>query len=260
MGLKIKQYFVWISLLLAIVACQRKLTRSNISVTVNAAPEAKVELAPIKIPEAFESAAYQGIRFPSDVFVFYKHHGFEPFWLENNVRSPRADSMIMVIQSARRYGLLPQHYHFHEIPELVLEPMDSSKMARLDILLTDAFLSMASDLKRGRVNKKIVTADSTQIALLTVSLKARDINEVLSSQEPTYEGYRVLKWALNNMLDTLDTIEQNLLLYGNTSDSIDSHRKIQRIEINLERWRNEIEQLDNIYTWNNIPEFLFYLF
>lgn len=258
MNLKIKQCLFSFTLLLAIVACQRKLTTSNTAIAAHATPEVKAEVYPIKIPEAFESAAYQDLRFATDVFGFYKHRGYEPFWLENNGRSARADSMIIIIQSARWYGLLPQRYHFHEIPELVLEPMNREKMARLDIVLTDAFLSMASDLKRGRMNNTI-TADSTQIALLTTSLEAHEINDVLSSQEPAYEGYQQLKRALNNMLDTIDVTEQSLLLYGNTSDSIDSHLKVQRIEINLERWRNEKEQLGDVYTWINVPAFMFYV-
>lgn len=252
-------YLLTVIGLTVIGGCRQPLTTSKTPVMVHASPEARITIDPIKIPEEFESAAYHGLRYADDVYSFYGHRGYEPFWLENNIRSAKADSMIQVIRSARRYGLLPQRYHFHEIPELVLEPMDQKKMARLDIALTDAFLSMASDLKRGRLKKNIQMADSVQIALLTPSLRAADINESLSSQEPRYKAYQLLKQSLNIMLDTMSLAEQHLLLYGITNDSIVSHRKVQQIEINLERWRNEKEQLGHVYAWINVPAFMFYL-
>jgi murein L,D-transpeptidase YcbB/YkuD len=46
---------------------------------------------------------------------------------------------------------------------------------------------------------------------------------------------------------------------GITIDSIELHRKVQRIEINMERWRNESASLKDIYTWINIPSYMFYV-
>ncbi len=252
-----RHYFLCF-LLVVSMGCQRKL--STAVVTTHAAPEVEITIDPIKIPDDYSNSVYHGLRYAGDIFKFYSHRAYEPFWLKNNIRSMQADSMIMMIRSARRYGLLPQRYHFHEIPELMLEPMDRSKMSRLDLLLTDAFLSMANDLKRGSLRKTSAPADSLQVALLTDSLQGEDIKKTLGSQEPVYQGYTELRNALNYMLDTLSLTDQNLLLYGITNDSIDSHRKVQRIEINLERWRTEKEQLDNIYTWINVPAFMFYLY
>jgi L,D-transpeptidase YcbB len=252
------RHFVLCFLLLASMGCQRKI--SSTIATTYAAPVVEITIDPIKIPDDYSNSAYHGLRYGEDIFKFYGHRSYEPFWLRNNMRAMQADSMITMIRSARRYGLLPQRYHFNEIPELMLEPMDRSKMSRLDLLLTDAFLSMANDLKRGRLRKTGATADSLQVALLKDSLQAADIRKTLEAQEPVYQGYAELKNALNKMLDTLSLTDQNLLLYGVTNDSIDSHRKVQRIEINLERWRVEKEHLSNIFTWINVPAFMFYVY
>lgn len=257
----VKQCFLLLLILTVVTGCQRRLVTTLTSTPItHATPDREAPIDPILIPQEYSHEVFNGLRHGDAVFKFYGHHDYTPFWLEKNVRSARADSMIVIIRSARRFGLLPQHYHFHEIPELVLHPTDRGKMARLDIILTDAFFSIAHDLKRGRIPRKGNTElDSTQTALLTDTLKPKDIKSTLASQEPPHKGYVALKGALNNLLDTVNLTDQNLLLYGITNDSIEVHRIAQRIEINLERWRNENESLANTYTWINIPAYMFYV-
>lgn len=255
------RFFLLLLILTVVTGCQRRLvtTRESMPIT-HVRPERETPIDPILIPQEYSHKAFSGLRQGDVVFRFYGHHDYKPFWIEKNERSARADSMIVIIRSARRYGLLPQYYHFHEIPELVLQPGDRGTMARLDIILTDAFLSIAHDLKRGRIPRKGSTElDSTQIALLTDTLKPKDIRSALASQEPLHKGYRALKGALNNLLDTVNLTDQNLLLYGITNDSIEVHRKVQTVEINLERWRNENESLTNTHAWINIPAYMFYV-
>jgi len=218
-------------------------------------------LRPFQIPNDSSSAVYENLRYSGEVFGFYKGRMFKPFWSENNTRSASADSMIMMIKSSRGFGLLPQRYHFQEVPELILEPMNHIKMSRLDIVLTDAFLSMTRDLRNGCLTSNLYgsSLDRAQLLLLSDSLKPSDIRSVLSSQEPRYQGYQALKNALGVILDTVNVTDHNLLMHGITLDSVDVHRKIQRIEINLERWRQEKKTEDSIYVWINIPTYMFYV-
>jgi murein L,D-transpeptidase YcbB/YkuD len=143
----------------------------------------------------------------------------------------------------------------------VLEPGNREKMARLDIVLTDAFFAMVHDLKFGRSSrtKLALKLDSVQVTLLTDSLRPRDIRSILNSQQPSHDGYALLKNAHNNILDTLNRTDYDLLMYGITTDSIEIHRKVQKIEINLERWRQEKVELGNVYAWINVPAYMFYL-
>ena len=218
-------------------------------------------LQPIQIPNDSSLEVYKKLRYSVEVFGFYKGRRFKPFWLENNTRSALADSMIMMIKSSRRFGLLPQRYHFQEVPELMLEPMNHIKMARLDIVLTDAFLTMMRDLRHGCLSPSLYysTGDSAQLMFLTESLKPIDIRSIISSQEPRHQAYQSLKNALNIILDTVNRTDHNLLMYGITLDSVNVHRQIQRIEVNLERWRQEKEREDSIYVLVNVPAYTFYV-
>ena len=251
-----KIFLIVISVIALVTACHQRL------ITAVAEPSAPMEdnpVLPIQISGDQSSAAYQGLRFAREVWDFYADRKFEPFWLENDARSSLADSMIMLVKSSRRFGLHPQYYHFHEIPELVLEPANRVKMARLDIVLTDSFFAMMHDLKVGRSMRNTSGPDNLLIALVTDSLKPRDIRMILKSQQPSHDGYVLLTRALNNILDTINRTDYDLLMYGITTDSIEIHRKVQRIEINLERWRQEKEELGNVYAWINIPAYMFYI-
>lgn len=260
MKLKLKIYFLLLLLAAVVSACQRKVAMSSRS----ALPIPGIEIIPAKpivIPEVFSDNVYIGIRHTKEVFDFYRRHDFSTFWLEQNEGTALADSMIMMVRSARRYGLLPQQYHFHEIPQLMLEPSDERKMARLDVILTDAFLAMAGDLKGGRLKgeKSGTKFDSLQVERLMDSLKVAGARAVLESQEPRYDEYMKLKRALNNILDTINTNDQHLLMNGITNDSIETHMSVQRIEINMERWREETVSLNGTYAIVNVPAFMFYV-
>jgi len=249
---------IFLIVFVLMMGCHRPLATSMVERNVSAQYDA---LQPFQIPNDSSSEVYEKLRYSGEVFGFYKGRKFKPFWLENNNRSALADSMIMMLKSSRRFGLLPQRYHFQEIPELILEPMNHFKMSRLDIVLTDAFLTMMRDLRRGCLTSNMYdsSVDRAPLLFLTESLKPSDIRSVLSSQEPRYQGYRSLKNALGVLLDTVNRTDHNLLMQGITLDSVDVHRKMQRIEINLERWRHEKEMEDSLYVWVNVPAYMFYV-
>jgi L,D-transpeptidase YcbB len=249
---------IFLIVLALMVGCQRQPTTL---VREWKAPAQHDVQQPIQIPNDSSQHVYENLRYSAEIFSFYKGRRFKPFWLDNNTRSALADSMIMMINSSRRFGLLPQRYHFQEVPELMLEPMNHLKMSRLDIVLTDAFLTLMRDLRRGRLtsNQYGSNVDAGQLMFLSESLKPSDLRRVMSSQEPRHQAYWSLKNALSNILDTVNRTDHNLLMHGITFDSVEVHRKIQRIEINLERWRQEKEMADSIYVWVNVPAYMFYL-
>jgi L,D-transpeptidase YcbB len=249
---------IFLIVFVLMLGCHRPPTTSLVESKI---PAQYAVFEPIQIPNDSSLEVYKKLRYSDAVFGFYKGRRFKPFWLENNTRSALADSMIMMIKSSRRFGLLPKRYHFQEVPELILEPMNHIKMARLDIVLTDAFLTMMRDLRHGCLTSSLYssTGASTQLIFLTESLNPSDIRNVISFQEPRHQEYRSLKNALNIILDTVNRTDYNLLMYGITLDSVNVHRKIQRIEVNLERWRQEKEMADSIYVWVNVPAYMFYV-
>lgn len=247
-----------ILILISVTGCQHKVATSGGTSIPQVSEIAAIKA--IRLPGDLSNPVYNDLRFAEAVFSSYERNSFRPFWLERNIPSEKADFMVEIIRSARRYGLLPQHYHSNDLPYLVLETSDSAKMQRLDAVLTDAFLSMAHDLRVGRsTGKNTSVPDSTKVANLLDSIQTSNVKAVLEAQEPSYEGYISLKAALNEMLDTIHVSDQRLLMNGITDDLNGIHRKIQTIEINLERWRNEQASLGQTYAWINIPAYMFYV-
>lgn len=204
----------------------------------------------VTMPADSFDLVYTGVRNDS-IFAFYASHKLKPFWIAESGLTPKADSMISFIKSARFYGLLPQDYHVSEVA-LVRKYGDCVSLFRLDVLLTDAFLTMASDLKNGRLRK--AAADPLRFHLLNDARTAGLVRIQLESQEPKYTGYKHLKAALRNVLDTVSHMHRSLFLSGVISDSLPANRKIQTLEINLERWRWE-KNIPGNYVWVNIPAF-----
>jgi murein L,D-transpeptidase YcbB/YkuD len=119
---------------------------------------------------------------------------------------------------------------------------------------------MAKDLKNGRSNtRENAVADSLRVVNLTDSLSILSVEAVLQAQEPIFDEYKNLKIALNNILDSVASDSQSLLLNGITRDSSQVFQIVQAIEVNLERWRMESASLDGTYAWVNIPAYMMYV-
>jgi murein L,D-transpeptidase YcbB/YkuD len=81
------------------------------------------------------------------------------------------------------------------------------------------------------------------------------VRGVLEAQEPPHDRYQELKKALRQLLNKADSVNFNLLMTGLTYECIDLHKKVQCIEVNMERWRSEKNLMQRKYIWINIPAF-----
>lgn len=192
---------------------------------------------------------YNGLQRPGCVNRYYKRVGNKLIWIENGKLRSQADSLLKFIASIRYYGLLPDNYHFRELRQCVDNPDADT---RTDALLTDTFFSLAHDLKKGRTHQLFARADSVDFLLLNEA-RANGVIRVLQAQEPGYTAYHTLKRALAQALDTSSL--RASLLDGFVSDTLDLCRKIQCVEVNLERWRNETTIQHGRYLLVNIPSF-----
>jgi L,D-transpeptidase YcbB len=251
-------WFHCIILLILIAGCQRKLTTTS-STFLDQPLEAKAVVVPARVPNNDNDSVYQHLRYRNPVFALYAKRSFEPLWLEKKVLSENGKSMIGMIGSARRYGLLPQEYHAYEILKVTQTP-DQNEMLRLEVLLTDAYFSMANDLRYGRLNRKAsLQSDSLKLTNLVDSLAEFDLRSILEAQEPQFNEYQSLKVALNSVLDSIAPDEKTLLFKGITNHRSEVHRTVQVIELNLERWRAESASLNGTYAWVNVPAYMFYV-
>jgi L,D-transpeptidase YcbB len=228
-------------------------------VKVPVKPEIKTSVVvtkPLPMPVDLSNGAYTDLINPEAVIYFYNHRHFEIAWLKGGA-SALADSMVSFLRNVRFNGLLPQNYHLAELTSLPEVPLDTSLYFRKEALLTDAFLSLASDLKYGRLtldtNQRVM--DSTGSQALDSALTKKDVRAVLVSMEPKHLPFQFLKNLLREMLIKTDSADRGTLLAGCTNDSIANHRTIQCVEVNMERWRSELVDLGDQYVWINIPAY-----
>ena len=209
----------------------------------------------ISMPDDSLDPAYKGLK--EEVAGFYRRHKNKPVWCSQTGLSEAGDSLVRFISNVRYYGLLPSNYHFQEIVERLNDGVTAS--ARLDALLTDAFSSIAMDLKFGRLRDRDNSSDSIVTRLLDSVAANGGVLRSLNSVEPRLEGYRQLKSALKVFLDSLPLSERHSVLQNSDGISDPLNSRIQTIEINLERWRSERRLWGPRYVLVNIPAFMLYV-
>ena len=92
---------------------------------------------------------------------FYRGRSYLPAWVDDFGLTAAARSMLDLLRSADAEGLCPEEYHLARLDplaELAADYrrygilFDAAYMARLDLLLSDAFFLYASHLMEGRVD------------------------------------------------------------------------------------------------------------
>ncbi|HTF30697.1 MAG TPA: L,D-transpeptidase family protein [Flavitalea sp.] len=179
---------------------------------------------------------------------FYASRDFSLYW---RGFTPAADSLTQILQRVNRFGLIPQDYHLNEIEKLLKDTLSTDRVSRLDVLLTDSYLTLHAHIRRGRLDPKTLqrldlssAPDAEAIADLQ-NIRNTPIGGHLQSLEPEGVQYHQLKNAL-----------QSFELLGK-DDAIQRNRAVQ-ISLNLERWRWQKPWPDR-YVLVNIPSFLLHV-
>jgi murein L,D-transpeptidase YcbB/YkuD len=156
---------------------------------------------------------------------FYKGRNYQPAWSHEG-RLMQVEMLIKAIDEAYGDGLSPAYYHLSRIRSLVdnvsgkLSP-DPNRLADLDILLTDAFITLGCHLSAGCVNP--VTAASEWFAkggkvdvssLLEQALRKKQIREILMGLRPEKGNYTRLRRALAEYRGMASKGEWSLLSDG----------------------------------------------
>lgn len=143
---------------------------------------------------------------------FYQQTNNNPVWSSEGVLDPQADSLFFYVSHADESGLRPADYHsvaltqaMKRIREDDSARKDAALWAQLDMLMTDAFMKMASHLRFGVVPRDSITlrrdsvySDTLLSNYLTSALHQHIVGVTLRSQEPQHRGYQQLKSAWIN--------------------------------------------------------------
>ncbi len=143
---------------------------------------------------------------------FYQQTSNNPVWSSEGVLDPQADSLFFYVSHADESGLNPAVYHnvaltqaMKRLKEDDAARKDAALWAQVDVLMTDAFMKMASHLHFGIAPRDSITlrrdsvySDTLLANYLTSALHQHIVGATLRSQEPQQRGYEQLKSAWIN--------------------------------------------------------------
>ncbi|MEX2234636.1 MAG: L,D-transpeptidase family protein [Cyclobacteriaceae bacterium] len=189
-----------------------------------------------------------GLTSRQSVRNFYALRDYSLFWSDGTDFRPAADSMLQIVQQANHFGLIPGDYHLDEMQILIKDTFASNRFPRMDVLLTDNYLTMCRHIRHGRLDPKTLqrselslTTDGEAISSLQ-NIHNTSITGQLKALEPEAAAYHRLKTAL-----------QSFQLLG--KDDAVQRERAEKISLNMERWRWQ-KQWPDRYVYVNIPAFI----
>lgn len=170
---------------------------------------------------------------------FYALTGFEPAWGPGPDGAARATLAIDALHGARDHGLTPAHYGVNALRRRS-EPGSLGAAVERELLLTDALLRYAVDLRAGRLRPAAVQPDwgipppprEDPVRELAEAIEAGALAAWLEALPPPHEGYVRLVAALRALHAAADRGGA-----GPRSGPVPSDARIRQVAVNLERWR-----------------------
>ncbi|MEK6749045.1 MAG: L,D-transpeptidase family protein, partial [Pseudomonadota bacterium] len=134
--------------------------------------------------------------------VWYKARQFKLTWVKLLGPSVNALYLRDVLGDADRDALFPEDYHSDAVRELWTKK-DAGSLVRLDLLLTDAFLRYAVEVRAGYQFPRAIDPDwyivpdkIDPLALLKGTLEKKDFAAAMAQLPPAYDEYKRLRQAL----------------------------------------------------------------
>ena len=153
--------------------------------------------------------------------LIYDNNQYTTLWSSQERWKPIGDSLRNFIGEAKLYGLFPDDYHFSLLDSINKQfqadsfassaRRDAVLWAKTDLMLTDAFVQMVSDLKLGRLpqdsltqRKDSVLSDDFYIQQFQIAQQRGSLTDIFHELEPKHAGYRLLKEGIKAFLDSAD--------------------------------------------------------
>jgi murein L,D-transpeptidase YcbB/YkuD len=138
---------------------------------------------------------------------FYEARNYQPAWSRNG-RLEQASTLMEAIEGSYVDGLTPGYYHLERLRSLVASagqerPPSAIQLAHIDLLLSDAFITLGCHLSGGCVDPVAMKAEwfagrrKVDVAsLLEEALRKKRVRETLQRLHPVQAAYDNLKQAL----------------------------------------------------------------
>ena len=180
---------------------------------------------------------------------FYQQRKFSPAWMVKNGEFLLADDLLEEIKNCKKHALEPENYHLKTIETLLKTVRDNrhkpsliyhDTAADLDILLTDAFLLLSSNLLFGIVNPETVhvkgeafNPDIDLASVLNIALKDQTIRKTLQNLAPQHQEYLNLQSALKKYQELASKKESFHITVGETLRYGSSHERVRTLRNRL---------------------------
>jgi murein L,D-transpeptidase YcbB/YkuD len=199
------------------------------------------------------------IHFTELMDSLYEANQYQPIWIRNDKSTPESNSLMNLIENCRLWGLFPNDYHFNILSFIERAfALDTNAArnavfwARKDLLMTDAFMQMAKDLKQGRIPFDTVTLradtvlrDSFYVTTLNRALQSGNISQVLHNLEPHSKGYDSLKSYIGAFLDSANFTPYTYLPYP-YSDSVSFFHLLQKRLVETGNLSDTVPPMDTV--------------
>jgi murein L,D-transpeptidase YcbB/YkuD len=260
--------FLMFFMLLVFISCQDQNRKPGIETAKDKEAEvieklASAELIAKKFPGISSSVGDHKLHAASLLDSIYSKRNYKPIWTERSMREDLYRSII----NASQDGLEPEDYHSSYLKRNLanLAQLDDQQRSLTEIMLTDAFLGLASDYNSGKLDPAeiydIWGVDSNKIdlsGLLNYGLEQQNILAAIDSVTPKHEVYKGLKRSLETYRK-LAANEENPTHIPDLEESIKAEEKNERIPgikrrlKELGYWEREIS--DTAYTYDeNLQE------
>ncbi len=147
-----------------------------------------------------------------DMSRFYQSRGGRLAWVSKLKLNRQGQSFLHVLREADREGLRPEDYLVPAIEELIQKERSPETAAELDLLMTKAFLTFASDLSQGRVRRGAIETFWTHfrdrhspkdlLPILNNALVSKKLDETLRRLGTSHPGYADLRKILAHYRET----------------------------------------------------------
>ncbi|SFT87843.1 Murein L,D-transpeptidase YcbB/YkuD [Algoriphagus locisalis] len=161
--------------------------------------------------------------YSEEIQLFYSEREYIEVWLFNGSLSKSGEELLEQIENSKFDGLQPTDYHLEDIYALSSDPekknkkfrnLSSEEKVKLELMLSDAFLTLAHDLENGKVNPvnldpnwKFETKKSEidYLALLKYVGSGKSVEKTFEQLYPHSELYEQGREAI----EELYTIQKN---------------------------------------------------
>ncbi|MFL5765879.1 MAG: murein L,D-transpeptidase [Bacteroidia bacterium] len=146
------------------------------------------------------------------ILDFYNKRKYSVVFTDKGKLTSQGDTLLDMIHNADVYGLFKEDYHSEKIDSLlaashdsVTKKFDAIKLMNADLLMTDAFFTMAVHVNKGRLNADSLTfewkggqMDTSVVDILNKVLPKNSLRAAIDSLEPKNSYYQSLKRALRD--------------------------------------------------------------